>query len=257
MELTSITPLILTFNEQENISRVLVKLLWAKEIIVVDSFSTDNTLSIIADYPNVNVVQRAFDNFANQCNFGLARISTPWVLSLDADYVIDDNFEREIQALTPLQGEVGYSMEFKYCVFGHPLSSTVLPPRTVLYESDQAIYVEDGHAHRIQLKGQVKKLNSKIFHDDRKPLSRWLKSQDSYMPLEVKKIFSGAPLSFTDKLRKAIFIAPVLMFFYCLFVKRGILDGKQGWYYAYQRMLAETLLSIRIIEHHLMKESAK
>jgi glycosyltransferase involved in cell wall biosynthesis len=255
MKLEDITPLLLTFNEQENIDRVLKKLQWAKRIIVVDSFSSDNTLEIIKRYANVIVLQRPFDNFADQCNYGLGQVSTQWVLSLDADYVLSDSFINEVQQLST-ENEVGYQMAFKYCVFGHPLSSSVLPPRTVLYMKEHAKYIEDGHAHRVKLEGLVGRLKSRIFHDDRKTLSRWLKSQDNYMPLEVKKIFSGVPLSFTDNLRKMIFIAPLLMFFYCLFVKRGILDGKRGWYYAYQRLLAECLLSLRILEYHLNKESS-
>src|SRR5438105_153618 len=61
-----ITPLILTYNEEANIDRVLQKLTWADEVVVIDSFSSDKTLEIISRYPRVRVVQRAFDHFADQ-----------------------------------------------------------------------------------------------------------------------------------------------------------------------------------------------
>src|SRR6476619_2943691 len=86
--LTEITPLILTYNEAPNIGRTLEQLRWARDIVVVDSFSDDETLEIVSGFPQARVVQRKFDTFAAQCNFGLteAGIATEWVLSLDADY---------------------------------------------------------------------------------------------------------------------------------------------------------------------------
>ena len=85
-----ITPLILTFNEKENIARTMAGLSWAKEVLLIDSGSTDGTLEIARSaHPNVRIVTRFFDSFAGQCNFGLTRIVTPWVLSIDADYSSD------------------------------------------------------------------------------------------------------------------------------------------------------------------------
>src|SRR5262249_10145376 len=55
-------------------------------------------------------------------------------------------------------------------------------------------------------------------------------------------------LSPQDRVRKWIVVAPVLVFFYTLFAKRLILDGWPGWYYVFQRTLAELLLSLRLIE---------
>ena len=54
--------------------------------------------------------------------------------------------------------------------------------------------------------------------------------------------------SLGDRIRRQKMFAPFIVFVYCLIVKQGILDGWRGWYYALQRMLAEIILSIRIIE---------
>ena len=69
-----ITPLLITFNEAPNIARTLDKLGWARRIVVVDSGSSDGTLEILARYPQVALFTRVFDNFADQCNFGLAQV---------------------------------------------------------------------------------------------------------------------------------------------------------------------------------------
>lgn len=250
MMLEQVTPLILTYNEAPNIDRTLQGLKWAKQILIIDSFSDDATLEIISKYPQVRVLQRKFDHFASQCNYGLANIFTKWVLSLDADYTLTDELIIELQSLPENSLYDAYSVRFKYCVYGYPLRGTLLPPRTVLYRKEKAYYLEDGHAHRVKVEGNHSSLISYIYHDDRKPLSRWLWAQDRYMIIEAKKLLetSNKELSFGDRLRKQKFIAPLIIFFYCLILKGGILDGWHGWYYALQRALAEILLSIRIIE---------
>src|SRR5438874_9071033 len=99
--LESITPLILTYNEAANIQRVLDKLVWARRILVIDSGSTDETLEIIKKYPLVEVINHPFAEFASQCNFGLAHVGTPWVLSMDADYELSDELVSELRLLAP------------------------------------------------------------------------------------------------------------------------------------------------------------
>jgi glycosyltransferase involved in cell wall biosynthesis len=248
--LEEITPLLLTYNEAPNIGRTLQQLTWAKQIVVIDSFSDDETLEILSRYPQVKIFQRKFDSFGSQCNFGLEKITSEWVLSLDADYVLTNLLIQEIQGLQTKLEVDAYSSRFKYCVFGKPLRGTLLPPRTVLYRRNKAIYHDDGHAHRVKIDGVISLLLEYIHHDDRKSLSRWLSSQDRYMQIESKKILftPDRELGLGDRIRKAKYIAPFIILVYCLILKGGILDGWRGWYYAFQRMLAEILLSIYIIE---------
>lgn len=248
--LSEITPLILTYNEAPNIGRVLHQIDWADRIVVVDSYSTDGTLAILSEFKQVEVFQRTFDSFASQCNYGLEQIKTEWVLSLDADYLLTDELVEELRTLQPAEGINAYSTRFRYCVFGKPLRGTLYPPRKTLYRSAYAKYENDGHAHRVKIEGRSDELSSPILHDDRKPLSRWISSQDRYMIQESAKLLQQSPdrLNAIDGLRRGKILAPFILLFYCLIVQRGILDGWAGWYYALQRMLAETLLAIRLIE---------
>jgi glycosyltransferase involved in cell wall biosynthesis len=248
--LEKITPLILTFNEAPNIDRTLAKLTWAKQIVVIDSYSTDKTLDIVKSYPQTQVFQRQFDTHHNQWNYGLSQVTTEWVLSLDADYVLTDALIAEIASLPQDSPIDGYFVRFKYCVFGKPLRGTLLPPRQVLFRREKSIYLDDGHTQLLHVKGESGMLNSYIYHDDRKPLSRWLWAQDRYMLIENKKILETSPgeLSFGDRIRRQKILAPFVILFYCLIFNQGILDGWYGWYYALQRTLAEILLSIRLIE---------
>ena len=250
MILEKITPLILTLNEGPNLDRTLQRLTWAKEIIIIDSFSTDNTLEIAASYSQVKLLQRNFDTHATQWNYGLEQVQSEWVLSLDSDYVLSDELIAELAALAEDSFIDSYLIKFKYCVFGKPLRGTILPPRQALFRRDRSIYIDDGHTQLLQVKGKSSTLTHPIYHDDRKPLSRWLWAQDRYMVIEVKKLLEtpAQELSWGDRIRKQKILAPFIILFYCLVLKGGILDGWIGWYYAFQRVLAEVLLSIRLIE---------
>ena len=145
----------------------------------------------------------------------------------------------------------GYRVSLSYCVFGKSLKGTLLPPRIVLYRPSRASYENDGHAHRVKIIGRVEEIRDVIiYHDDRKPLSRWLWAQDRYLKIEAKKLKETpwSELSWGDRVRTFKILAPFIILFYCLILKGGVLDGWRGWYYAFQRMLAEILLSLRLIE---------
>lgn len=259
--LDQITPLILTFNEAPNIGRVLDRLKWAKHVVVVDSYSADATESIAKAYPNVVFVQRPFDCHANQWNHGLREtgIDTEWVLALDADFVLPDAFVEEIRALNPAAGTAGCRARFRYCIDGAPLRGTAYTPVTVLFRRETARYEQDGHTQRVRIEGAIRDLRARIDHDDRKSLDRWFQSQIRYMRLESEKLarqrFSEAP--FRDRVRKLIVVAPVLMFFYCMFVKRNVLDGRAGLQYALQRSVAEAILSLLLLQARLVPGSGK
>lgn len=255
--LDQITPLILTYNELPNIERNLARLAWAKRIVVIDSFSTDGTLDILRRDPRIAVFARQFNDFAGQCNFGLAHIETEWVLSLDADYTLSEALIDELRRLVPGEAVAGYRAGFVYCVYGRPLRGTLYPPRTVLYRRDRAAYRQEGHAHRVQVEGDVLPLRGVILHDDRKPLPRWLAAQQRYASEEAEYLLAGTVQpgsrggrlsARADHLRLLGWPAPIAVLFYVLLVKRCLLDGWPGWYYALQRLFSETLLALEILD---------
>ncbi|HEU4506932.1 MAG TPA: glycosyltransferase family 2 protein [Pyrinomonadaceae bacterium] len=248
--LDQITPLILTYNEAPNIARTLAPLAWAKDIVVVDSFSDDDTVEIALSVPQVRVFQRAFDSHRNQWEFGLKEtgITTPWVLALDADYVVSDELIEELKQLQPDPATAGYRVNFVYCINGKKLHSGIYPPVTVLYRREAATYVQDGHTQRVAVEGRIEQLRSPVFHDDRKSFKRWFRSQARYTELEAQKLRAADrnELSRVDRLRRWRVVMPPAMLVYCLIVRRGIFDGWAGFYYAFQRTVAELMLSHRL-----------
>jgi hypothetical protein len=249
-----ITPLILTYNEAPNLRRTLEKLTWAERILVVDSFSTDDTLRIAAEFPQVEVIQRRFDNFANQCNFGLESCPSEWVLSLDADYVLSDALLAELQDWKPKPGVVAYFSRFAYCVYGRPLRGSLYPPRAILFRRGCCSYYQDGHAHFLRIGGPSGWLQNLVFHDDRKSFASWVAAQDRYAAMEIDKLTKShaQQLTLQDRIRRHILFAPALVLVYTLFGKGLILNGWVGWYYAFQRTVVELLISLRLLEARLV-----
>lgn len=251
--LDHITPLVLTYNEAPNIARTLDKLSWAQRIVVIDSGSTDGTLGMVQRYPQVEVLEHPFTDFASQCNFGLTHIATPWVLSLDADYELSDPLIEEIGGLAASAAVVGYRARFVYRIHGRALRGTLYPPRVILYRKDKAKYHNEGHGHRVAVAGAVASLVGVLYHDDRKPLARWFASQQRYAAEEARYLteMPTPTLTRADRIRRMAWPVPLGILFYTLLGKGCILDGWPGWFYALQRLVAETLIALEIIERRL------
>ena len=112
-------------------------------------------------------------------------LTSEWVLALDADYVLTPEFVEEMKALEPAAGVNGFRAILSIVYRANALRGSAYPPVTVLFRHEHAIYRQDGHAQRVVIEGEVQDLLWPILHDDRKPLSRWLRSQDIYMQQEL------------------------------------------------------------------------
>jgi len=255
IDLDEITPLILTYNEAPNLRATLAALRWARQIIVIDSGSEDQTREIAESFANVTVIHRDFDNHTDQWNFGLDQVKTEWTLTLDADYVCPPELIREIESLD-VQYDV-YQTSFVYHVFGRPLRRTLYPPRSVLFRAASFRCRADGHTQRLDDRGvEVGKLKTPLIHDDRKPIGAWLRAQTKYAFLEADKIDAAAQgtLSWKDRLRRRIVLAPPIILVYCLVYRLLILDGWRGIYYSIQRFYAELILSLVLLDRKVREK---
>ena len=246
--LDRITPLILTRDEEANIGRTLAQLAWARQVVIVDSLSTDGTVAIARRFANVRVVPRAFDSHAGQWSFGVGQVTTPWVLTLDADYFVSEAFVRELASLDPPPDVAGYEAAFLYAVGGRPLRSALYPPRAVLLRRGAFEFWQDGHTQRVRVHGRLERLRVPLIHDDRKDLRRFIARQRRYMRQEAAKLRATPwnALPTVGRIRKLRIVAPLATLFYVLFAKRAILDGRPGLRYAIERFLAEAALSVEL-----------
>ena len=247
--LDQVTPVILTRDEEPNIARTLGQLAWAKDVVLVDSFSTDHTAEIARSFPNVRVFQRAFDEHAKQWAFAQQQVQTPWFLALDADYFLPAAFAAELNALEPPPNVRGYRASFRYAVNGKELRASLYPPRIVLAAKSHATFWQDGHTQRISVDGDVGDLREPIIHDDRKDFRSFVARQKRYMVAEAEKLRMRDPrsLGLAGRVRKLIFVAPLAVLVHTLFVKGLILDGAAGLRYAWERFVAELILSRELL----------
>jgi glycosyltransferase involved in cell wall biosynthesis len=243
MRLDDITPVILTRDEEANIARALGQLAWAREVLVVDSLSTDATVAIAQTFPNVRIVQREIDTLAGQTAFGFSEATTPWVLLLDADYFVPSALADELKALEPSPDDEAWKAEFTYAMQGRPLRGSLYPARIVLLRKSAATVWQDGHAHRVSVTGNIHTLRTRIVHDDRKGFRRFVQRQKRYMREEAVKLrgASWRSLPASGKIRR-LFLGPVAVVVHSLFVKGLILDGRAGIAYAWERFVAEVIL---------------
>ena len=87
--------IVTTFNEEINVAECLESVLWADEIVLVDSFSTDRTVEIARTFP-ITVLQRQYFGSAAQKNWALDRVQHEWVLIIDADERVPEALAREV-----------------------------------------------------------------------------------------------------------------------------------------------------------------
>ena len=247
--LDQVTPVILTRDEAPNLARTLGQLGWAREVIVVDSFSTDATPEIARRFPNVRFLQRAFDEHAKQWTYAQQQVRTPWFLALDADYFLPDAFARELETLEVPPHIRGYRARFRYAVGGKPLRASLYPPRIVLAATAHATFWQDGHTQRIDVDGDAGELREPIIHDDRKDFRSFVARQKRYMVAEAEKLRVRDPrsLGLAGRVRKLIVVAPIAVVVHTLLVKGLILDGLPGLRYAWERFVAELILSRELL----------
>lgn len=259
MRLADITPMILTANCDANIAACLSDLGFAERIVVIDSGSTDQTLAICAGNPKIEVIYRKFDHHAAQRSFGLAHIQSGWALCLDSDYRLTAAFLAELAALPEPDPHTGYFANFGYCIFGKPLRASLLPGRVLLARAHELRVDSDGHAERFTVAGSVGNLTQRILHDDRKPLERWLPRQIFYARMEAKKLAEtpSKNLRWQDRIRKKIVLAPLLVIPYAVLMKGLWREGWRGYFYLVERVIAELIISLAVLELRYFSDSGK
>jgi glycosyltransferase involved in cell wall biosynthesis len=101
-----LTAVIITLNEEHNIVRCIRSAAWAREVLVVDSGSTDRTKELAAA-EGAKVLQHAWEGYGQQKNWALRQAPQPWVLFLDADEEVTPALREEITAFVMAGGALG------------------------------------------------------------------------------------------------------------------------------------------------------
>jgi hypothetical protein len=183
------------------------------------------------------------------------KIATDWLLRLDADYQVSDALVAELARLDPNAAVSAYRVKFDYAVFSRKLRSSLYPPKTVLLRKGCFTVWDKGHCDAWDVHGPVVTLNASIVHDDWKPVSQCLIGEAQCLQRELGwiHIHKGGLVRW---LRVRPPLMPIAVFLYCLFGKGLILNGRAGLFYALQRMVAEAVLSLMVLEEKLRDKAA-
>jgi glycosyltransferase involved in cell wall biosynthesis len=251
--LEKITPVILTYNEAPNIGRTLDALRWANTVIVLDSGSTDETKRIAGDYDNVKWFERSFDCHQAQWESAIREtgISTEYVLALDADMEVTPAFKTELEEKFLPGGYDGGDVRFVYCYYGKQLSGSLYPNQIRVFRPGEVRVTQVDHTQHFAVPGEVYSFRSTVIHDDRKPLERWVAAQLSYQVLNDETISeNGGPRRLKYSLRRAG-IMPPLVGLLAYLRSGGPFGGAASARYAYERIVCESLLAIRLLNRRL------
>jgi len=247
-----ITPLILTYNEEPNIGRTLDSLLWAKTVIVLDSQSTDRTEEIARSYRNVKWHTRPFDLHVRQWSFGIHEtgINTDYVLTLDADMQVTPQLLAEMETNFLPAGFAGGLIPFEYHYYGHRLRGSLCPPQIRVFKRAAVRVSQPDHTQHFSVDGEVYKFRSRLVHDDRKPLERFVSSQLAYQVLNEAELTNGGRNRLRDRLRQLGLMPPIVGLL--AYVRAGgPFYGTAALRYAYERATCESLLALRLINRRL------
>jgi glycosyltransferase involved in cell wall biosynthesis len=169
-----VTPVILTLDEAPNIERALNRLRWAAAVVVIDSGSADGTQELAQAFDNVQVVEHAFIDFETHWNFAISEESrsSTWILALDSDYVLSDEFVESLRRLPQSPDVDAYHASFSYCVHERAPRGSLYQTKVVLFDATCARFVQRGHTQVPIVDGTVDELSGPILNDDRKSRPR-------------------------------------------------------------------------------------
>lgn len=242
-----VTPVVLTLNEERNIERLLRSLAWADQVVVVDSGSSDSTERIAGRFPNVRWFVRPFDTHRAQWEFAIRAtgIATTYALALDADYDVPPAFVDELAARFVGGGYAGGVAGFEYRVQGRALFGSVYPPKLVLFRPGDVRVSQPGHTQEFQADGPIYRFSARLVHDDRKTVDRFVCSQIEYARLEEARLAGGDARRWQDRVRR-LGIMPLIAGMGAYVKAGGPLRGTASLRYAYERVLFECLLALRL-----------
>jgi len=254
-----ISVLILTLNEEANLGRCLESVAWSDDIVVLDSFSTDNTVEI-ARAAGARVFQRKFDNEQNQRAYSIREIEFkyPWVHNPDADEVTPEELRDEMLAAVAdaSRSAVAYRLRFKTIFMGKWIRFSSLYPTWVvrLFRPHCLTFARSVNL-TYQVEGPEGRLQSHFLHYAfNNGLDAWFAKHNNYSHYEAVETLRSLDRGFhrwadllnfkePPKRRRALKelsfrlpFRPTLRFLYMYIVRGGILDGWAGL--AYCRLLA-------------------
>ncbi|MGC4036269.1 MAG: glycosyltransferase family 2 protein [Chitinophagaceae bacterium] len=260
--MNSLTVIILTFNEEIHIKRCIENLKQvAEKIIIVDSNSTDNTVSIARSL-GAEVYQNPWKNYSTQFNWALANcsINTNWVMRMDCDEYLTKELIDEINYKLPesKEGVTGYIIKRRVIFMNKWIKHGGFYPHRLLriWKNGTATIEERWMDEHVVIEtGEIETLENDMVDHNLNSLTWWISKHNNYATREmfdlidirnkstsennVKADLNGQQYSRKRWIKEKVytkiplFVRPFFYFFYRYILRLGFLDGKAGliWHF--------------------------
>jgi len=272
--------IILTYNEEANIAQALASVCgWAREVFIVDSYSTDRTLDIARQF-DCQIVQHAFNNYSTQRNYALDElpIHSAWVLFLDADEWLPDDLKSEIAGVLSGSPEVdGFVLSRRLIWMGAWIKRGYYPTWILrLFRRGKGRCEDREVNEHLVVEGTTARLTHDFMHEDRKGVTEWIAKHNAYATLEARTMLIRSPDEPYREIDARLFgtqaqakrwlrhrvwgrlpllIRPFLFFFYRYVLRGGILDGRQAFIYHFlQALWFPFLVDVKYLEMKMKKD---
>ncbi|MGG6264417.1 glycosyltransferase family 2 protein [Leptolyngbya sp. AN03gr2] len=261
---------ILTHNEETEIAACIESALLSDDVIVVDSFSDDRTMSIAESY-SVRTVQHKFESHGKQRTWMLRSISVKydWVYILEADERMTPELFQECLDTIKTAEHVGYYVAERVMFMGKWIRRSTQYPRYQLrlFQREKVWFTDYGHTEREVVEGTTGFLKETYPHyTSGKGFSRWIDKHNRYSTNEAietlrqletgslnwQALFFGRSEVERRRALKDISLRlpfrPLIRFFYMYFLLGGILDGYPGFTWCTLQAFYEYLILLKVWE---------
>ncbi len=225
-ERPSVSVIITTFNEEVNIADCIRSVMWADEILLVDSFSTDRTLELAEKFP-IEILQREYFGSAAQKNWAMDRVRSDWILILDADERVPEVLAEEIlRLLIRAPGHNGYYLRRRNIMFDKVVQHSGWSTDKVirLFDRRHGRYPNRRVHADLAVEGATPTLENHLVHYTYRSIEQYFKKFMNYAEW-------GAAQGFRDGRRagfKEIALRPAWRFFRTYVIQQGFRDGLHG-----------------------------
>jgi glycosyltransferase involved in cell wall biosynthesis len=224
-----ISAVLIVYNESANLRRSLAQLWWCDEVVVVDSFSTDDSVDICRRY-GCKVAQRRFDGYGAQKQYAISLAKNDWILSLDADEVLSDALIDEITHEMRNPAANGYMLPLTFVFMGKPMrfGKESRRPLLRLFNKQYGGFDASLLHEKVHCSGAIKKMRHPFYHYSHRSVSHFFEKLNKYSSL-------GATVYYEKGKRRArtlIVLSVPLYFIKYYLLELNFLNGITGFYWS-------------------------
>lgn len=223
----SLSVIIITLNEEQNIAECLASVSWADEIIIVDAQSADTTVELAKRFTQ-KVFVREWKGYGASKTFALEQATHPWVFWLDADERVTPELAKEIQAIVHSGSDKhnGFEVARRAFFIGKWIKHCGWYPGYVirLFRKESVRFTTTNVHEKVECAGSIGKLRNDLLHFTDDNLFHYYAKFNRYTSLAAKDVRKGGRrFSLYDLL-----VRPPFLFFKMYIIRRGFLDGRHG-----------------------------